>query len=60
MVANNLPAEPAPDPEDGVNSLNLTFSELCHVAYQINGNHEMQRRGIKCLACRPPPHPSLP
>ena len=36
MVANILPADPSPL---GLGQMS-TFSEHCHVAYQIKGNHE--------------------
>ena len=65
MVANILPAEPAPIAQTlGMGSIgqNSTCSEHGHVAYQINGNHEMQQHGSKCFARRtplpPPPPPS--
>ena len=39
---------------------NSPLSELCHVAYRINGNHAMQQHGSKCFAHRtPPPPPTL-
>ena len=50
IVANILPAEPP-----GSTGQNSTFSEHGHVAYQINGNHEMQQHGSKCFAGRPSP-----
>ena len=40
MVANILATDPPPpDPGDGFNRQNLTFSEQGHVAYQIKGHH---------------------
>ena len=43
MVGNILPADPPLIL--GSKCQNSTFSEHGHVAYQINGNHEMQQHG---------------
>ena len=51
-----------PNPPKGYTGQNSTFSEHGHVAYQINGNHEMQLHGSQCFARRtptpPPPYPN--
>ena len=52
--AHRTPPPPPPDPGDGIKSSNLTVSEQGHVAYPINGNHEMQKHGSKCFAHRTP------
>ena len=61
MVANILPPDPQPppDPWEGYTGQNSTFSDHGHVAYQINGYHEMQQHGSKHFARRslPPPLP---
>ena len=59
MVANVCPQIPPPPQTLVMGSIgqNSTFSEHGHVAYQINGNHEMQQYGRKYFARRSPcPH----
>ena len=40
MVANILPADPPPPLTLGLKGQNSTFSEQCHVAFQIKVNHK--------------------
>ena len=62
MFSRSLPNPPPhthpPDPGDGVNKSNSTFSEHCHVAYQIKWKHEIQRHGSNYFARDP--HPLWP
>ena len=53
-VANILPA--APDPRGQKVKVQL-FSEQCHVAYQIKGNHECTNMVANILPADPPTHP---
>ena len=53
MVANILSADPSLTLGMGLLGQHSTFSEHGHVAYQIKGNHQMQQRGSKYIACRP-------
>ena len=63
MVAKILPADPpCPLPLTlgmGSISQNKTILEYGHVAYQIEGNHEMQQHGSTYLAQRHLPPPTL-
>ena len=56
MVANILPTD---NPTLGMGSVgqNSTFSEHGHVAYQTEGNQEMQQHGSKYFARKPPYNP---
>ena len=58
MVATILPANPhVPDP---ANRSKVNFSEDCHVAYQIKGNHECSNMETNILlADTPPPKVNL-
>ena len=51
---------PPPPPTLGMGSIcqTSTFLEHGHVAYPIEGNHEMQQYGSKYFAVRPLPNPT--
>ena len=51
---------PLHPPPKGLQIKIQLFPEYGHVAYQINGNHEMQQHGSKCFACRSPLIPHHP
>ena len=61
MVANILPADPPPPPplSLGMKGHNSTFSEQCHVAYQIKRTHKCSNMGANILPADPtfPPPP---
>ena len=61
-VANILPRDPLPKPPNrptpltlGMRSIGhiLPFTEHGHVAYAVQGNHEMKQHGSKYFSCSP-------